>query len=232
MITSNSRQRREAFCRRAKRRDATLRLLYTGEVHGSQQSQQGWADMPSTITFNTQHIMSRNDNRYGQHLQPTIVPQTLAPARIFEHASFSRAPAARPANGVEIYGLALGTCFLALLLGWILLAVARETFHFFHRGANAPNQRADPESGYISERQTLEESGSFLSNFRNVSSEAEELIKSAQRASVNVATLLKRDMGELRRKAHSARRRVDEEEALDDTGGVRTNTKCSFLPKT
>ncbi|KAI0881913.1 uncharacterized protein GGS22DRAFT_196099 [Annulohypoxylon maeteangense] len=232
MVTKNSREHRKSFCRRARRRDPTFRSLYAGGTQRSQNPEQTWTDMPSTITFNTQHIMSRSNNKYGQPLQPTIDPQALAPARIFEHASFSDSPVGRPANSVEIYGLALGTCFLALLLAWFLLIVAREIFEFFHTDPNAPSQRTDPESGYIRERQIPKESRSFLSNFRNMSSEAEELIRSARRASINAATVFKRDMGEFRRKAHPTRRRVDDEEALGDAGGDGTETKGSFLPKT
>ncbi|KAI1457086.1 hypothetical protein F4805DRAFT_200431 [Annulohypoxylon moriforme] len=232
MVTKNSRQRREAFCRRAKRRDAALRSLYAGGITRSQHPQQIWADMPSTVTFNTQHIMSRTKNGFGQPSQPTIVPRSLAPARIFEHALFSNTSVQRPANSLEIYCLAFLTCLLAFLLLWLSLTLARGTFSRFRNLSNTPSQRMDPESGPMPEHQTPEENGPFLSNFRNVSSEAEELIKSARRASANVATVLKREMGDLRRRTHSTRRRVDEEEALGDTGGDGTETKCSFLPQT
>ncbi|KAI2470586.1 hypothetical protein F4781DRAFT_169329 [Annulohypoxylon bovei var. microspora] len=232
MITKISRQRRESFCRRARRRDATLHSLYAGRHNRSQHHQQIGADMPSTVTFNTKHIMSQNNNGYGKPSQPTVVSQTLAPGRIFEHASFSYPPVERPANNFEIYGLALGTCFLALLLGWILVIVTRETIDLFRNNANEPSQIMDPESGYTQEGQTPKESVSFLSNLGNVPSEAEELIKSVRRASVNVATGLKRDVGLFRRKADPTRHRVDEEAALAETGKEGTETKGPFLPRT
>ncbi|KAI1094691.1 hypothetical protein F5B19DRAFT_21519 [Rostrohypoxylon terebratum] len=232
MISNRSRERRRKFCRRARRRDTALRSLYARRILKPEHHQKPYADMPSTITFNTQNIMNHRDSRYGQPSQPTIVPRTLAPARIFNHASVSYTPAGRSANSVEIYGLALGTCFLAIFLGWILFILAREGFGLFRNRWNASSQRTDPEIGYTPERGTPNESRLLLSHFRNVSSEAEELIKSAQRAGANIATVLKRDMGELRRRTHPTRRRVDEEEALNDTGGDGFGINRSFLLRT
>ncbi|KAI0901919.1 hypothetical protein F4806DRAFT_490392 [Annulohypoxylon nitens] len=232
MVSNRSRERRRAFCRRARRRDTALRSLYARRISKRDHHQKTYADMPSTITFNTQHIMNHRDSKHGLPSQPTIAPQTLAPARIFDHASVSYTPAGRSANSVEIYSLALGTCFLAIFLGWILFILAQEGFDFIRNRWNASSQRTDPEIGYTPERGTPNEGGLLLSHFRNVSSEAEEIIKSAQRAGANIATVLKRDMGGLRRRTHPVRRRVDEEEALDDTGGDGIGTNRSFLPRT
>ncbi|KAI1106870.1 hypothetical protein F4804DRAFT_270792 [Jackrogersella minutella] len=228
MATKKSRQRRREFCERARRRDTPFRTFFAGRANRKRHYQGDSDAMPSTTTFNTKYFMNHNHNKYERPSQSTIRPQPLAPARIFDQTTITYPPA-RPASRAEIYGLALGTCCLVLLIGWLLVMSIRNSVNILINKPSRINRKMVSQNDDLTQGQARE-SQSFLSNLRQVS--AEELIKSAQRRSADVATGLKRDMSELRRMAHPTRRRMDEEAALGGTeeGGGESNGP--FLRKT
>ncbi|OTA81750.1 hypothetical protein M434DRAFT_205552 [Hypoxylon sp. CO27-5] len=222
MATKQSRQLRKAFCRKAKRRDPTLTSFFARGAKGSGGQYETPDDMPSTTTFNTRYHLNRNNNEYGRTSQPTIPPQTPVPIRVLNLATSTQPRSLQPATRGEIYGLAFGTCLLLLLTGCLLLVGIRAGFGFFARKSDKMKQETDPESGPTLE--IPEQSRSLLSKLRMMS--AEELIQSARRKSIEVATGIKRDIGEFGRLNHSARHRIDEEAGLGkvekggaDTGG-------------
>lgn len=155
-------------------------------------------------TFVTKYASDANRHG-GQASQQTIRSHTPAPVDIFEHSTYEQPfVVPRPANRYEIYGLALGVCFLILLLSWLLFLGVQGMLRSLTEHPSRVDQKDDPERGEDGERgdmteglQTPDERPSLLSSLRKVS--ADDLIQRARRKSLNVATGLKRDMGSLRR---------------------------------
>ncbi|KAI0117532.1 hypothetical protein F4776DRAFT_270001 [Hypoxylon sp. NC0597] len=227
MATKQSRQLRKAYCRRARQRDPTLTSFFARGAKGSGGQYKTQDDMPSTTTFNTRYLRNRNNNDYGRTSQPTIPPQTPVPIRPLNLATFTQPRSLQPATRSEIYGLAFGTCLLLLLTGSLLLVAIRASFGFFARKSDKMKQETDPEIGLTLE--IPEQSRSFLSKLRAMS--AEELIKSARRKSIDVATGIKRDIGEFGRLNHYERYRVDEEAGLNKVERRGVDAGGPFLRK-
>ncbi|KAI1412895.1 hypothetical protein F5Y13DRAFT_199391 [Hypoxylon sp. FL1857] len=217
MATKQSRQLRRAFCQRARQRDPILTSFFARGAKGSR-GQYGQNDMSSITAFSTKYFPDRNNNEYGRASKPTVTLQTRLPNDVYKITL-------RPATRCEIYGVALGTCFLILLLGWFLLVGIRAGLASFTKKTDKASQDTDPENGLILE--APEQSRSIMSKLRKVS--AEELIKSARRTSLDVATGIKRDIGEFRRINHSARHRMDEEAGLDKIGRGGMEENGPFL---
>ncbi|KAI1374631.1 hypothetical protein F4677DRAFT_162804 [Hypoxylon crocopeplum] len=178
------------------------------------------------------HSSNHIDNDHGRASYKTFRPQGQSPPRILDHTPSSYRTATRPANRAEIYSLALGTCFLALLMGWLLYVGIRTAVS---TSANKPRKavrETDPESGSDTweGRQTPDGNRSLLASLRRAS--GGELMESARRKSIDIANGLKRDMGSLRRLSHPTRR-MDKEAALEAAeGGVeegRTEGDGPFL---
>ncbi|KAI1384670.1 uncharacterized protein F4822DRAFT_369719 [Hypoxylon trugodes] len=180
-------------------------------------------DMPSTTTFKTRLHWEPN---FTQGLHRTIQSSNPTPTRFLDRGEYSYARIPPPASRAEIYGLAIGTCFLALLLAWLLLLGIRNAINFFANKSNRVTRERDPESNIIFEARDPEERRPFLSNVRNVS--AGQFIASARRKSVDFATGVARGIGGLRRTTHPTPY-VDEEAALGETENNGTDTNGPFL---
>ncbi|KAI1144570.1 hypothetical protein F5Y05DRAFT_418507 [Hypoxylon sp. FL0543] len=217
MATKQSTQLRKGFCGRARRRDPAVTSFFARRVERGRGQYDGQDDMPSTTTFNTNYYLNRNNDDYGGVSQPTILPQTRLPNRVFK---LTQPRSLQPATRNEIYGLAIGTCFLILLIGFLFLIAIRASCGIFTKKPEKANRETDPESGPAPE--PPEKSYSILSKLRKVSTE--EFIKSARLKSLDVAAGIKRDIGEFRMN-HSARHSIDEEAGLFGVkgGGIATN---------
>lgn len=173
----------------------------------------------------------------GEIYEPTSMRSyNPAPTLPCDRSSYDLPVVTRHASNTEIYGLTLGTCFLVLLMGWLLIVGIRTSFSYLRVFTKKPNdvdRTLDPESGIIRGGNTLEwqqapgGSRSFLSNMRKVS--AEMLAKSAQRKSGELATGL-RDMDFLRRLMHPTH--ILDEEAALGVGDGENDAGGSFLRRT
>ncbi|KAI0841726.1 hypothetical protein F5Y06DRAFT_307665 [Hypoxylon sp. FL0890] len=225
MATKQSRQHRKAYCERAKRRDPTVTSFFARRANRNQDQYESQNEMPSTTTFNTKYLLNRDNNEYGKAAQPTTPPQTPIPASVLKLTMPPQPRSLQPATRNEIYGLAFGTSLLILLMGWFFLVGLRTSFSFFTKKSEKANQEPDPENGPIPE--APEQNHTFLSKLRKVSTE--ELIKSARQKSLDIATGIKRDIGEFRRLNHSACHRMDEESGLIMVERGRTEASGPFL---
>ncbi|KAL7626950.1 hypothetical protein AAE478_003725 [Parahypoxylon ruwenzoriense] len=123
------------------------------------------------MQFTTKYpSISRNGYGYGRGQQQTIRPQTLAPPRIFEYTAYSNPLNPPPATRGEVYGLALGACFLALLICWMLWVVVRSEINPFLTSKSSKKvQRIDIENGNAFQQQeSLGETRSFFSRMRRI----------------------------------------------------------------
>ncbi|OTB08461.1 hypothetical protein M426DRAFT_7776 [Hypoxylon sp. CI-4A] len=175
--------------------------------------------MPSTFTFKT-------TRRPEQVPQQTNRPETYAPGRPFENASSIYPRATRPANLAEIYGLALGTCFLIALLGIILLKIIHSATRSHASESERENRMLiDPESGNVLEDSEIKGTRSLLSAVQRASP---GLLRSARRTSKDVADGFKRDICEIRKALHTSTGK-DEESALCDAEKNGTRAEGPFL---
>ncbi|KAI1648516.1 hypothetical protein F4815DRAFT_409894 [Daldinia loculata] len=227
MTTKQSRQLRGAFCRQAKRRNTTTSTFYHRVISHSRQYQKE-RDAISAPAFTMVHYSSYDDGP-ARALQQTMLPQTPASPHIFQHTTFSYPLGVRPASLSEIYGLALGICFLVLLMGWLLLVGIRVGIRSLATKGGKATRNMDLECCHIPEERPPKEDRSLLSKLRKVS--AEDLIKSAWHKTTDLATSIERDACELRRTTHPPHR-LDEEAVLGNTESSGTKGSGSFLRRT
>ncbi|KAI2626670.1 hypothetical protein GGR54DRAFT_480202 [Hypoxylon sp. NC1633] len=226
MITKRSRQHREAFCRQAKRRKVPPRSssIHARETTRNPSHQDHQDNM--LLTTLSSNSLSRHYNSYARSTQ-AIPPPSLPSANIFEHTTASSSLISRPANQAEIYGLTLGICFLALLMGWLLFVGIRASIRPLAKTPREARRIADPEIGdMLQGLQSPDENRSFLSGFRNTV--MSELVNPARRKSGDVAAGLKFDLNHLRMMANPIRRR-DEEAALETVGWGAAEPGGPFL---
>ncbi|KAI0122156.1 hypothetical protein F4814DRAFT_446097 [Daldinia grandis] len=172
---------------------------------------------------------SRYNDDPTRALQQTMLPQTPVSPHIFQHATFSYPLGVRPASLGEIYGLALGICFLVLLMGSLLLLGIRVGIRSLATKGGKAIHNMDLECCHIPKERLPKEDRSLLSKLRKVS--AEDLIKSAWHKTTDLATSIERDACELRRITHPPYR-LDEETALGNADSSGTIGSGSFLRRT
>ncbi|KAI0851829.1 hypothetical protein F5Y00DRAFT_218119 [Daldinia vernicosa] len=227
MTTKQSRQLRSAFCRQAKRRNTTTSTFYRRVISHSRRYQKERDDI--SVPASTMAYYSNYDDGPARVLQQTMLPQIPALSHTFQHTTFSYPSGVRPASLNEIYGLALGICFLVLLMGWLLLVGIRLGIRSLATKGGKTTHNMDLECCHIPKERPLKEDRSLLSKLRKVS--AEDLIKSAWHKTTDLATSIERDACELRRTTHP-RHRLDEEAALGNVESSGTKGSGSFLRKT
>ncbi|KAI0386198.1 hypothetical protein F5Y04DRAFT_117496 [Hypomontagnella monticulosa] len=231
MITEHSRQHKKAFCQKAKQRDHALPRLYDKRAIENRYREKDQLDMGFN-TFIRPSPGQINDN--VQDYQPASMRSyDPAPTSPCDRSPYTFPVVTQPASRTEIYGLALGTCFLVLLMIWLVTVGIRTSmnhFKIFNKKPNDVDRTLDPESGIIHGGNILEwqqfpeERKSFLSNMRTVS--AESWIKLARRSSAEFVAGFK-DMDVLKRLKHPAHI-LDEEAALGMNNG-QNDSGGSFL---
>ncbi|KAI1772462.1 hypothetical protein F4818DRAFT_172833 [Hypoxylon cercidicola] len=213
------RELRHAHPPRPQSRGTTLSQFNT-RAKGNRDTRKDRDNMlPNTfVTRNANYV----GNSYEEAMQQTVCSQTSGPGCVMKHSQYPSHPG--PANTGEIYGLALGTCFLLVLMGWILFVGIRTGINMLRRTTKR-NRDVDPEGGIVLEPQPPEKSHSFLPSMGSVVTG--EFIQSARQKSMNVAAGLRKDIVSIRRRPHPP---VDEEAAMGShTEGVGTNADDSFL---
>ncbi|XXG96527.1 Mitochondrial inner membrane organizing system component [Hypoxylon texense] len=179
--------------------------------------------LPTTLM--TRRTNNYADNGHESTTQPTMCSPTGGPGCPVKYNQYSRIPP--PASDGEIYGLAVGTCFLYVLMGWLAVIGIRTVIGMIRQKAKQ-RRSTDPENGTAFEPPQAQENGrSFLPSMGAVTTG--ELIQSARRKSINIAAGIRRDMGSIRRASHPP---LDEEAAVGGhTEGVGTEGEAddSFL---
>ncbi|KAI1769210.1 hypothetical protein GGR53DRAFT_230595 [Hypoxylon sp. FL1150] len=168
-------------------------------------------------TFTTTYTKTSVVDNYQAATQQPICSQNSGSGCVAEHNQLpDQRPSIQvpgPARNSEIYGLALGTCFLFLVMGWLFVVAIRTSVGLF--GRTAKNQGADPEGAAVRfepfESHPPVASRSLLYGGGVVA--AGGFIKSARRNSINIAIGLKRDIGSIGRKS-SLPPPMDEEAAV------------------
>ncbi|OTB17964.1 hypothetical protein K445DRAFT_265618 [Daldinia sp. EC12] len=227
MTTKQSRQLRSAFCREAKRRNTTTTTFYDRIISRSRKLQKE-PDAMSTPALPTTYSADYDDG-LAQALRQARLPKTLASQHSFQHITSSYPSSIQPASPREIGSLALGICFLVLLMGWLLFVGIRASVRSLATRRGKTAQTMDLEYCHILEERPARKDTSLLSKLRTVS--AEKLIESAWRKGADLATSIERDVCELRRMAHPAHR-IDEEAALGMMGSSGIQSSSSFLHRT
>lgn len=149
---------------------------------------------------------------YGTEHSQIIKSHTLAPTHAFKTATATYPLTSPLASHEEIYIMALAICFLALLIGWLLIVCIRTSLYSLARKARKKAQEIDPESGILLGGEHVPEEGSsLLCSLRNVSTGS--LIKSAGGKSLDFANGITKEIGPIRRKTRSIRY-LDEEAAV------------------
>ncbi|KAI1469587.1 uncharacterized protein F4812DRAFT_336365 [Daldinia caldariorum] len=227
MPTKQSKQLRSTFCRRAKRRNTTATTFYDRIISRSQKYQKEHNAM-LTLALPKMYY-SNYDDGPRQALKQTMPPKTLASPLISQPATFSRPLSVQRASSREICGLALGICFLVLLMGWLLLVGIRVSIRSLHEGRGKATRKMDLECCRILEERPTIKDSSLLSKLRKIS--AEELIKSAWRKGTDLAASIRRDACELGRPTYPIPA-IDEETGLGVVGNSGIQRRGSFLRTT
>ncbi|KAI6091973.1 hypothetical protein F4821DRAFT_280232 [Hypoxylon rubiginosum] len=184
--------------------------------------------------FTTTYTKTSIVTEHQAATEQSIYSQTPEPGYLAERNNnqYPSIPGPGPAGTGEVYGLALGTCFLFVLIGWLIVVGIRTGIGLLGRPTKE-NRDTDPEVVTIYEpfeSQPPETSRSSLP--ARGTAAAGGIIRSARRTSINIATGLKRDissMGSIGRRT-SLPHPMDEEAAVGgNTEGVGIKVDDSFL---
>ncbi|KAI1801598.1 hypothetical protein F4811DRAFT_452209 [Daldinia bambusicola] len=227
MTTKQSKKIRSAFCRQAKRRNTTTTTFYDRITSRSQKHQKEHGAMSTPALPKTYY--SSYDDGPAQALKQTMLPKTLASPLISQPTTFSHPLGVQRASSREICSLALGICFLVLLMGWLLLVGIRVSIRSLEEARGRATRKMDLEYCRILEERPAIKDSSLLSKLRKVP--AEELIKSAWHQGTDLAASIRRDAYELRR-ATPPIPTMDEEAALSVAGNSGIQRRGSFLRRT
>ncbi|KAI8966195.1 hypothetical protein F5Y11DRAFT_186468 [Daldinia sp. FL1419] len=155
-----------------------------------------------TTKYTTKHYPHYNDGP-ALALQQAMHPKAVVSPNIYQHRTFTYHSDVRPASTNEIFVLALGTCFLILLMVSLLLLGTNIGIKSLVTKRGEATRNMDLEHCCVPEERPPKESRSFLSNLRKMP--AEEFIKSVCRKSTDLVTSIERDAGELRRMSRPLR---------------------------
>ncbi|KAI0180870.1 hypothetical protein GGR52DRAFT_8853 [Hypoxylon sp. FL1284] len=158
--------------------------------------------LPSTLI--TRYATSTIGNSYRYATQPSSL--TLGPRHMSNQDPYLAA--SRPANSSEVYGLALGSCFLIVLLSWLLIIGIRVGNGALRR-KNKKKSDADPESGTRLDPLPSKRRRPRLPGMGTAATG--ELIRSARRKSIKIVAGLRRDMVSIRKASPPP---MDEEAAV------------------